>query len=85
MEFGVIQIVGGILMIIASILIVILTTMQSQKDQGMTSAISGSSNDSFFKKNSGNTKERAIEQLTKVVATVFFILVLAVNVMSALS
>ena len=41
---GVIEIVSGIVLILCSIFIVVITLMQSQKQQGMTSAIQGFSN-----------------------------------------
>jgi preprotein translocase subunit SecG len=82
MEFGIIQIIGGSVLIILSILIIILVLMQSKKDQGMTSAISGSSNESFYGKNSMNTREKALERLTKYCAILFFVLAIAVNLLS---
>ena len=61
---GVIEIIGGVLLLISSLFIIIVTLMQSQKQQGMTSAITGAENDSFYGKNSGNTREAALERLT---------------------
>ena len=63
---GVIEIVSGIVLILCSIFIVVITLMQSQKQQGMTSAIQGSNNDSFYGKNGQNTREKALERLTKI-------------------
>ena len=79
------QIVSGILLIFCSVFLVVITLMQSQKQQGMTSAIQGSNNDSFYQKNSANTRERALERLTKIVAVIFFIAVLVVNIVSIVS
>lgn len=76
---SVIEIIGGVLLLIASLFIIIVTLMQSQKQQGMTSAITGAENDSFYGKNSGNTREAALERLTKVCAVIFFIVTLVVN------
>ncbi|MGN0642658.1 MAG: preprotein translocase subunit SecG [Huintestinicola sp.] len=81
---GVIEIVSGVLLLISSIFIIIITLMQSQKQQGMTSAISGSNNDSFYGKNSANTREKALERLTKIMAGIFFVVTIAVNVVAAL-
>lgn len=78
---SVIEIIGGVLLLIASLFIIIVTLMQSQKQQGMTSAITGAENDSFYGKNSGNTREAALERLTKVCAVIFFIVTLAVNLL----
>lgn len=82
---GVIEIVSGILLILCSIFIVVITLMQSQKQQGMTSAIQGSNNDSFYGKNAQNTRERALERLTKIVAVVFFVVTIAVNIITVMA
>ena len=57
MEFGAIQIVGGILMIISSILLIIITMMQEQKQQDMSSALSGQSDNFFGKGNVSSSRE----------------------------
>lgn len=82
---GVIEIVSGILLILCSVFIVVITLMQSQKQQGMTSAIQGSNNDSFYGKNSQNTREKALERLTKIVAVIFFIVTIAVNIIAVIA
>lgn len=82
---GVIEIISGILLLITGVFIVVITLMQSQKQQGMTSAITGSNNDSFYGKNSANTREKALERLTKIMAAIFFIVTLAVNIIAAIS
>lgn len=82
MEFGIMQIIGGSLLIILSILIIALVLMQSKKDQGMTSAVTGATNDSFYKKNSMNTKEKALERLTKYCTILFFVLAAAFNLLA---
>ena len=73
---GVIEIISGIVLIACSVFIVVITLMQSQKQQGMTSAIQGSNNDSFYGKNGQNTREKALERLTKIVAVIFFVIVI---------
>lgn len=82
---GVIEIVSGIVLILCSIFIVVITLMQSQKQQGMTSAIQGSNNDSFYGKNSQNTREKALERLTKIVAVIFFVVTIAVNIIAVMA
>ena len=82
---SVLQIVSGVVLILCSIFLVIITLMQSQKQEGMTSAIQGSNNHSFYDENSQNTREKALERLTKIVAVVFFIIVIAVNVVQAVA
>lgn len=82
---GVIEIVSGIVLILCSIFIVVITLMQSQKQQGMTSAIQGSNNDSFYGKNGQNTREKALERLTKIVAVVFFVVAIAANIIAVIA
>ena len=82
---GVIEIVSGIVLILCSIFIVVITLMQSQKQQGMTSAIQGSNNDSFYGKNGQNTREKALERLTKNVAVVFFVVTIAANIIAVIA
>ncbi len=82
---GVIEIISGIVLILCSIFIVVITLMQSQKQQGMTSAIQGSNNDSFYGKNAQNTREKALERLTKIVAVIFFIVTIAVNIIAVVA
>ena len=82
---GVIEIISGIVLIACSVFIVVITLMQSQKQQGMTSAIQGSNNDSFYGKNGQNTREKALERLTKIVAFIFFVVVIAVNIISVVA
>ncbi len=82
---GIVQIICGVVLILAGIFLIVITLMQSEKQQGMTSAISGSNNDSFYGKNSANTREKALERLTKMITAIFFITAVAVNVMAALA
>ena len=82
---GVIEIVSGIVLILCSIFIVVITLMQSQKQQGMTSAIQGSNNDSFYGKNGQNTREKALERLTKIVAVVFLVVTIAANIIAVIA
>lgn len=79
MEFGAIQIIGGILMLISSVLIIIITMMQEQKQQDMSSALSGQSDNFFGKGNVSSSREQALARLTKILAIVFFIATIAVN------
>lgn len=80
MEFGAIQIVGGILMIISSILLIIITMMQEQKQQDMSSALSGQSDNFFGKGNVSSSRDQALARLTKLLTIVFFVVTLAVNI-----
>ena len=83
MEFGAIQIIGGILMLVCSVLIIAVTMMQEQKQQDMGSALSGQSDNFYGKGNVSSSREQALARLTKLLAVVFFIVTLAVNIIPA--
>ena len=77
----VIEIVGGILLLISCVLLIIFCLMQDQKqDQNMTSAITGSTYDSAFSKNEGNTKEARLKRWTTILCVLFFITTLVVTI-----
>ena len=48
----------------------------------MTSAITGSSNDSFYGKNGGNTRDAKLAKFTRVAAFLFFAITLLVNILA---
>ena len=80
MEFGAIQIIGGILMLVCSVLIIAITMMQEHKQQDMGSALSGQSDNVFGKGDVTSSREQALARLTKVLAIAFFIITIAVNI-----
>ena len=84
MEFGAIQIIGGILMLISSVLIIIITMMQEQKQQDMSSALSGQSDNFFGKGNVSSSREQALARLTKLLTIIFFVVTIAVNVIPSI-
>ena len=78
----IIEIVGGIVLLLSTVLIIILCLMQDQKqDQNMTSAITGGSYDSAYSKNEGNTKEAILKKWTKWLAIIFFIVTLVITIL----
>ena len=70
---------SSVLLHISSIFIILVTLLQESKQQGMTSAIGGGSNDSFYGKNSGRSREAKLAKMTTVMAIIFFIVTLVVN------
>ena len=75
------QLVGGILILISCLFIIILCLMQDQdQQQNMTSALGGASQDSFYGKNEGRTKEAMLKKITRFFAIVFIVLTLAINI-----
>lgn len=79
---NVIQIVSGVLLIISCLIIILVVLIQDSKDEGMTSAITGTANDSFFGKNGGRTREAKIAKFTKFAAFIFFGVTLLVNILA---
>ncbi len=77
-----VNIISGILLVIASVLIILLVLFGDTRNSGINSAIGGSS-DSFFGRNSGNTREAKMDRITKIAVAVFFVVALVVNVISA--
>ncbi|MDD7555125.1 preprotein translocase subunit SecG [Ruminococcus sp.] len=79
---NIIEIVGGVLLLLTVVLATILCMMQDQnRDQNMTSAITGASNDSFYGKNAGRTKEAILSRFTWILLIVFFVATLLVNIL----
>lgn len=77
------EIIISAVLLAVCVLLVILCIIQGKKDQGMTSAITGSQNDSAFSKNGSRTREAQISRLTKILSVVFFAGVLALNILNA--
>ncbi|MCQ2417355.1 MAG: preprotein translocase subunit SecG [Oscillospiraceae bacterium] len=78
---NIVEMIGGIVILIACVLIIILGLLQDQKqDQNMTSAITGGSYDSAFSKNEGNTKEAILKRWTKWSAILFFVTTLIITI-----
>lgn len=78
---GIFEVISAIVLIVACVFIVIVVLMKDTKTQ-MSQSISGTSNDSFYQKNAGRTKEAILNRATIVAAIIFFVLALAVNVIN---
>ncbi len=77
---SVIEIIGGIMLILTCVIAVILCLFQDNKQQqNMTSAITGGSNDSFYGQNEGRTKEAILRKVTRVLLILFFVITVALN------
>ena len=64
----------GTLIILISIAIIVLVLFQSSKKRGLSGAIGGTSSDSFFGKNQGQTKEKKLARFTTICAIIFAVL-----------
>ncbi len=75
------EIVGGVVILLLSVITIIICLSQDQKSQdSMTAALTGASTDSFYGKNEGRTKEAILNKITKVLAILLFVAILAVNI-----
>ena len=78
---NILELIGGILLLITVVLATVLCMMQDTKSQdSMTSAITGGSTDSFYGKNTGRTKEAMLIKTTRVFAIILFVITLASTV-----
>ena len=77
------EIAKGILIVIyfiVAIVLIILASIQSKEDAGLSSTITGSSTNNFFEKNKGRTKEGKQKRWTIILAVVFAILTIALGI-----
>lgn len=77
---GTLEIIIGAAILLVSLIIIIICLMQEQKPQNATSALSGASNDSFYDKNKGRTKEARLKKITTVLTVLFFVMILFMDI-----
>lgn len=65
---------------ILAIIMIALVLMQQSKSDGLKGLTGGSSQDSFFSKNRGRTGEAFLRKLTVIVAILFAINTIAMNI-----
>lgn len=78
---SILEIVSGVVLILAAVAIVALVLLQEPKGRGLSGAITGGAADNFGGRASTNQAKAA--SLTKVVAIVFAVVCLAVSIISA--
>ena len=74
----------GIIVILVSLAIIIAVIFQQSHRRGVNGVISGGA-DTFFSKNKAKTAEAFMAKFTKILAVVFFVLVIAANLIVILS
>lgn len=79
---GVPEIIAGAVLILCSLVIVLVVLAQDSKDDGLTSAIGGGYNASFYENNMARTKDAKLSRFTKFSAVLIFVITLALNVLS---
>ncbi|MDO4155487.1 MAG: preprotein translocase subunit SecG [Oscillospiraceae bacterium] len=77
---NVLEIVIGAVLLLISVLTMIVCMMQEQKPQNATAALTGASNDSFYDKNRGRTKEARLRKITTILTVFFFALILFIDI-----
>ena len=66
----------GIVLIVSAVFLIVAVLLQSGKEKGMSSALSGSSSDTYYGKNKSNSRDYILNKLTIVVAIIFALLVI---------
>ncbi|MBR6101053.1 MAG: preprotein translocase subunit SecG [Ruminococcus sp.] len=82
---GTFEIIAGILLILAGLVIILVVLVQESKEQGLTSAVGGGSNESFYEHNMGKTRDAKLSKFTRNAAIILFIVTLAVNLVSTIN
>ena len=65
---------------IVALAVIILATIQSKDDAGLSSTITGSSTNNFFEKNKGRTKEGMQKKWTIILGISFVIVTIALSI-----
>ena len=66
---------------IVALAVIILATIQTKDDSGLSSTITGSSTNNFYEKNKGRTKEGKQKRWTIILAIVFAILTIVLGIL----
>ena len=74
----ILRIVVTVLFAIDALVLAVIVLMQEGKSAGLTGTISGMA-DTYWGKNKGRYMEGKLEKITKILAVVFFVLALALN------
>ena len=61
--------------------VIILATIQSKDDAGLSSTITGSSTNNFYEKNKGRTKEGKQKRWTIILSIVFAVLTIVLGIL----
>ena len=66
---------------IVALAVIILATIQSKDDAGLSSTITGSSTNNFYEKNKARTKEGKQKRWTKILSIVFAIITIVLGIL----
>lgn len=76
-----VNIISGIVLVLASIAIILVVLLTNTNESGINS-ITGAGSDSFFGKNSRNTREAKLDRATKIIVAVFFVVAIVCCVLA---
>lgn len=79
-DMDVLEIVSSVLLVLSSIALVIIVLMQQGKDAYLGGAIAGGAAETFLGKSKAKTMDVILSKITKVIAIIFVVLTLVVNV-----
>ncbi len=78
---GIYEIICGAVVLLLCLLVIVLCLMQDEKSQqNMASAITGGSNESFYGKNEGRTREAMLQKVTRTLSILAFVTIIAMNI-----
>ena len=75
-DFIIMDIVFGVILILAALALVVSVLLRSGKDKSLSSAIAGGSSDTYYGKNKAQSIDKKLDVITMVVAIVFAAIVL---------
>ena len=81
---GALEMIIGIIVILVSLAIIVAVIFQKSHRRGVNGVISGAA-DSFFSRNKAKTADAKFAKITKVLAVVFFVLVIVANIIAIAS
>ncbi|MCD8219659.1 MAG: preprotein translocase subunit SecG [Ruminococcus sp.] len=81
---SILEIILGIVVLLISVVLIVICMAQEQKPQNATAALTGASNDSFYDKNRGRTKEARLKKITFWCSLLFFALILFMDIVMPL-
>ena len=80
---NVFEIISGVLLLLVALLLIVVVTMQQSKNPGLSGSIGGGEMpDSFYSKNKSRTLDAILGRWTKVLAVIFAVATIVVNVIS---
>jgi len=79
---GIFELVSAILLILSCVFIVVIVFFQGGSKGGMSQTITGQSSDNYYQRNMGRSKEMKLKKMTAVAAVIFFVVAIAVNVIT---